>query len=173
VLDLDPKGAPFTQVVEVALEARALCERIELPLYVKTSGSSGLHLLVPLGRQCTHEQSRSLGELLARCLVGRLPEVATITRQVSRRDGRVYIDYLQNGSGKLLVSPFCVRPLPGAPVSTPLTWREVNRKLDIRRHTMVTVPERMKKLKKDPLVEVVELVPDLGDALGRLQEELA
>jgi bifunctional non-homologous end joining protein LigD len=172
VLDLDPKGAPFTEVVEVALAARKMCERIELPLYVKTSGSSGLHLLVPLGRQCTHDQSRALGELLARCLVGQLPEIATITRQVSRRDGRVYIDYLQNGSGKLLVSPFCVRPLPGAPVSTPLTWREVNRKLDLRRHTMKTVPERMRKLKVDPLAEVVELVPDLADALARLQQEL-
>jgi bifunctional non-homologous end joining protein LigD len=156
----------------VALAARDLCRRIDLPLYVKTSGSSGLHLLVPLGRQCTHDQSRSLGELLARCLVGRLPEIATITRQVSRRDGRVYIDYLQNGSGKLLVSPFCVRPLPGAPVSTPLAWREVNRKLDLRRHTMKTVPERMRKLKVDPLAEVVALVPDLGEALRRLQEEL-
>jgi bifunctional non-homologous end joining protein LigD len=173
VLDLDPKGAPFTQVVEVALAGLALCERIELPLFVKTSGSSGLHLLVPLGRQCTHEQSRSLGELLARCLVGELPEIATITRQVSRRDGRVYIDYLQNGSGKLLVSPFCVRPLPGAPVSTPLAWREVNRKLDLRRHTMKTVPERMKKLKVDPLAEVIDQAPDLGAALGRLQGELA
>jgi bifunctional non-homologous end joining protein LigD len=172
VLDLDPKGAPFTQVMEVALSARELCRRIELPLYVKTSGSSGLHLLVPLGRQCTHEQSRSLGELLARCLVGRLPEIATITRQVSKRDGRVYVDYLQNGSGKLLVSPFCVRPLPGAPVSTPLRWREVNPKLDLRAHTMKTVPERMKKLKSDPLVEVIDLVPDLGDALGRLHAEL-
>ncbi|MGH7512201.1 MAG: DNA ligase D [Gemmatimonadales bacterium] len=172
VLDLDPKGAPFTQVVEVALSARALCQRIDLPLYVKTSGSSGLHLLVPLGRQCTHEQSRSLGELLARCLVGRLPDIATITRQVSKRDGRVYIDYLQNGSGKLLVSPFCVRPLPGGPVSTPLTWREVNRTLDLRRHTLKTVPQRMKKLKTDPLVEVIDVVPDLADALGRLQEEL-
>jgi len=172
VLDLDPKGAPFTQVVEVALSARALCQRIDLPLYVKTSGSSGLHLLVPLGRQCTHEQSRSLGELLARCLVGRLPEIATITRQVSKRDGRVYIDYLQNGSGKLLVSPFCVRPLPGGPVSTPLAWREVNRTLDLRRHTLKTVPQRMRKLKTDPLVGVIDLVPDLAEALGRLQEEL-
>jgi bifunctional non-homologous end joining protein LigD len=172
VLDLDPKGAPFTQVVEVALAARELCERIALPLFVKTSGSSGLHLLVPLGRQCTHEQSRSLGELLARCLVGRLPEIATITRQVSRRDGRVYVDYLQNGSGKLLVSPFCVRPLPGAPVSTPLAWREVDRTLDLRRHTLRTVPERMKKLKADPLAHVLELAPDLGAALGRLTDHL-
>ena len=65
-----------------------------------------------------------------------------------------------------------MRPLPGAPVSTPLAWREVNRKLDLRRHTLTTVPERMKKLKVDPLVEVLELVPDLGAALGRLTEEL-
>ena len=172
VLDLDPKGAPFAQVVEVALAARALCKRIELPLLVKTSGSSGLHLLVPLGRQCTHEQSRSLGELLARCVVGRLPEIATITRQVSRRDGRVYVDYLQNGSGKLLVAPFSARPLPGAPVSTPLAWREVNRTLDIRRHTIRSVPERMRKLGADPLAEVLEAAPDLAAALGRLQGEL-
>jgi bifunctional non-homologous end joining protein LigD len=172
VLDLDPKGAPFEQVVEVALAARKLCERIELPLFVKTSGSSGLHLLVPLGRQCTHEQSRSLGELLARYLVGRLPEIATITRQVSRRDGRVYVDYLQNGSGKLLVAPFSVRPLAGAPVSMPLAWREVNRRLDIRKHTIRTAPARMAKLKADPLAEVLEGEPDLGGALGRLQEEM-
>jgi bifunctional non-homologous end joining protein LigD len=172
VLDLDPKGAPFEQVVEVALAARKLCERIELPLFVKTSGSSGLHLLVPLGRQCTHEQARSLGELLARCLVGLLPEIATITRQVSRRDGRVYVDYLQNGSGKLLVAPFSARPLPGAPVSMPLAWREVNRRLDIRKHTIKTAPERLKKLKGDPLAGVLELVPDLGAALGKLQEEM-
>ncbi|MEP6687688.1 MAG: non-homologous end-joining DNA ligase, partial [Gemmatimonadales bacterium] len=172
VLDLDPKGAPFEQVVEVALVARKLCQRIKLPLFVKTSGSSGLHLMVPLGRQCTHDQSRSLGELLARYLVGRLPEIATITRQVSRRDGRVYVDYLQNGSGKLLVAPFSVRPLPGAPVSMPLAWREVNRKLEIRKHTIKTAPARMAKLKADPLAAVLEMEPDLGGALERLREEM-
>ncbi len=172
VIDLDPKGAPFEHVVEVARATRELCQRIELPLLIKTSGSSGLHLMVPLGKQCTHEQSRSLGELLARCIVGQLPEISTITRQVSRRDGRVYLDYLQNGSGKLIVAPFSVRPLPGAPVSVPLSWREVTRTLDIRRHTIKTVPERMRKLKTDPLVEVLETVPDLAAALGRLQAEL-
>jgi bifunctional non-homologous end joining protein LigD len=171
VLDLDPKGAPFEQVVEVALEARKLAERIALPLFVKTSGSSGLHLLVPHGRQSTHEQSRSLGELLARYLVAKLPDITTIARQVSRRDGRVYVDYLQNGSGKLLVAPFSVRALPGAPVSMPLAWREVNRKLDIRAHTIRNAPERMRKLKKDPLAGVLETVPDLGAALERLMAE--
>jgi bifunctional non-homologous end joining protein LigD len=172
VLDLDPKGAPFDHVVQVALEARKLCDRIGLPVLVKTSGSTGLHLMVPLGRQCTHEQSRSLGELLARCMVERLPTIATITRQVSQREGRVYVDYLQNGSGKLIVAPFSARPLPGAPVSAPLRWREVNRKLDIRRHTIKTVPERMRKLGEDPLAEVLELSPDLVRVLGRLVEEV-
>ncbi len=172
VLDLDPKGAPFEHVVELARAAKELCDRIELPVMVKTTGSSGLHLMIPLGRQCTHEQSRSLGELLARCLVDRLPEIATIVRQVHQRDGKVYVDYLQNGSGKLIVAPFSVRSLPGAPVSVPLAWREVNPRLDIRKHTIKTVPERMRKLKKDPLAEVLELTPDLGAALGSLMEEL-
>ena len=172
VLDLDPKGAPFEHVIEVALAAKKLCRSIDLPLYVKTSGSTGLHLFVPLGRQCTHEQSRSLGELLARCLVGRLPEIATITLQVSRRDGRVYVYYLQNGSCKLVVAPFSARPLPGAPVSAPLSWREVTPGLDIRQHTIRSVPERMRKLKKDPLAEVLEAAPDLVAALEALMQEL-
>ncbi len=172
VLDLDPKGAPFEHVVEVARAAKELCDRIELPVLVKSTGSSGLHLMIPLDRQCTHEQSRSLGELLARCLVDRLPQIATIVRQVSQREGKVYVDYLQNGSGKLIVAPFSVRPLPGAPVSVPLAWREVNRRLDIRKHTIRTVPERMRKLKTDPLAEVLELSPDLGAVLERLMEEL-
>ncbi|HEX3234202.1 MAG TPA: DNA ligase D [Gemmatimonadales bacterium] len=172
VLDLDPKGAPFLNVVEVALAARELCRRIGLPVQVKTTGSTGLHLMIPLGRQCTHEQSRSLGELLARCIVERLPEIATIARQVSQRNGKVYVDYLQNGSGKLIVGPFSVRPLPGAPVSVPLSWREVNRKLDIRAHTIKTVPQRMRKLAADPLAEVLELSPDLVGALERLMKEL-
>jgi bifunctional non-homologous end joining protein LigD len=172
VLDLDPKGAPFQNVVEIALAARQLCRRIGLPVQVKTTGSTGLHLMIPLGRQCTHEQSRSLGELLARCIVEQLPEIATITRQVSQRDGRVYVDYLQNGSGKLIVAPFSVRSLPGAPVSVPLNWREVNPQLDIRAHTIKTVPARMRKLGADPLAEVLELSPDLVGALERLMVEL-
>jgi bifunctional non-homologous end joining protein LigD len=172
VLDLDPKGAPFEHVVRVAKAARALCEEIDLPAYVKTSGSSGLHVLLPLGRQCTYEQSRSLGELLARVLVSGLPEIATITRAVSRRGGKVYVDYLQNVSGQLLAAPFSVRPLPGAPVSTPLDWREVTDRLDIRAFTIRTVPARMKRRKTDPLIGVLDLAPDLGRALERLAERV-
>ena len=172
VLDLDPKGAPFEHVVDVAHAGKKLCDKIGLPVLVKSTGSSGLHLMIPLGRQVTHEQSRSLGELLARCLVEQLPEIATVVRQVTLREGKVYVDYLQNGSGKLIVAPFSVRPLPGAPVSVPLAWKEVTHKLEIRKHTIKTVPERMRKLKTDPLAEVLELAPDLGAALEKLMGEL-
>ncbi|HXV91017.1 MAG TPA: non-homologous end-joining DNA ligase, partial [Gemmatimonadales bacterium] len=172
ILDLDPKGAPFTDVVAVAKALRALCEEIGLPTYVKTSGSSGLHVLVPLGRQVTYEQSRTLGGLLARVVAAELPEIATVTRQVSRRGGKVYIDYVQNGHGRLLVAPFSVRPLPGAPVSMPLEWREVTPRLDIRKFTIRTAPVRMKKLGRDPLLAVLDEKPDLMDALEKLHGRL-
>ena len=165
VLDLDPKGAPFSDVVAVANAAHALCDEIGLPSLVKTSGSSGLHVLIPLGCQCRHDQARSLGELLARIIVGELPAIATLARQVSRRDGKVYVDYLQNGSGRLIVAPFSVRPLPGAPVSTPLRWNEVTPDLDIRKYTIANVAERMRLLKRDPLRDVLKLKPDITAAL--------
>ena len=170
VLDLDPKDAPFTDVVTVAQVAHALCQDIGLPNLVKTSGSSGLHVMIPLGAQCLHDQARSLGELLARVITAELPDISTVARQVSRRGGKVYVDYLQNGAGRLIVAPFSVRPLPGAPVSTPLRWTEVTPELDIRRFTMANVPARMRKLKRDPLREVLDLKPDIGAALDRLMK---
>jgi bifunctional non-homologous end joining protein LigD len=168
VLDLDPKDAPFSHVVRVAQVTHELCEDIGLPNFVKTSGSSGLHVLIPLAGQCGYDEARSLGELLARVIVAELPEISTITRQVSRRDGKVYVDYLQNGSGRLLVAPFSVRPLAGAPVSVPLRWSEVNGELDIRSFTMETVPARLQDLKADPLRDVLTTVADLSGALDRL-----
>jgi bifunctional non-homologous end joining protein LigD len=81
----------------------------------------------------------------------------------------VYVDYLQNGHGRLLVAPFSARPLPGAPVSTPLEWKEVTAKLDIRRFTIKTTPERLASKKHDPLAPVLTESPDLAHALERLQ----
>jgi len=172
ILDLDPKGAPFTNVVKVARALHELCEAIGLPNFVKTSGSSGLHVLIPVARLFTHEQTRMLGQLLGRVVVAELPEIATLTRQVRDREGKVYIDYVQNGHGRLLVAPFSVRPLPGAPVSAPLEWSEVNDELDIRDHTIRTVPERLQERKQDPLAPVLTTMPDLAGALERLRERL-
>ena len=151
ILDLDPKDAPFEDVIEIALAIRRLCRKIKLPCFVKTSGSSGLHVLLPLGGACTYEQSRSLGQLIAEIICRQLPEIATVTRNPERRGGKVYIDFVQNGRGRLLVAPFSVRPLPAAPVSTPLRWSEVKPGLDLRDHNIRTVPKRLKKLKADPL----------------------
>src|SRR5213594_1273975 len=172
ILDLDPKDAPFTDVVTVAKAVHALCDDIGLPTGIKTSGSTGLHVLIPLGRQVTYEQSRTLGGLLARVIAAELPEIATVTRQVQKRGGKVYLDYVQNGHGRLLVAPYSVRPLPGAPVSMPLRWSEVTPKLDIRKFTIVNAPARMKKLKDDPLRAVLEEKPDLVSALEKLHARL-
>jgi bifunctional non-homologous end joining protein LigD len=172
ILDLDPKGAPFSDVIAVAKVVRELCEEIELPSYPKTSGSTGLHVLIPLGRLCTFDQARSVGELLARAVVARVPEIATIERVVSARAGKVYVDYLQNGHGKLIAAPLAARPVPGALVSTPLEWREVGPKLDPKRFTIETVPARLRRRKHDPLAPVVDEVPDLPRALERLAKKL-
>ena len=172
VLDLDPKGAPLTDVVKVALAVRQLCDDIALPSYIKTSGSSGLHVMLPLARQITYEQTRALTQLLAKVVVAELPEIATLTRQVHKREGKVYLDFVQNGYGRLLVAPFSVRPLPGAPVSAPLAWDEVTPQLDIKAYTIKTVPERMKQLGRDPLAGALDDQPDLLAILERLQAKL-
>src|SRR6266540_4258391 len=168
ILDLDPKDAPFEHVVKVARAVKDLSDEIELPAFIKTSGSTGLHVMLPMARLVTFEQARQLGGLLARVIANQLPDIATVTRQVGKRGGRVYLDYVQNGHGRLLVAPFSVRPLPGAPVSMPLEWREVTPKLDIRKFTIKNAPARMEKLKANPLLPVLEAQPDLVTALERL-----
>ncbi|MBI5067151.1 MAG: DNA ligase D [Deltaproteobacteria bacterium] len=173
IIDLDPKEAPFAHVIQIARAARELCDDIELPCHVKTTGQSGLHLLVPLGQQLTHEQSRQLAGLLGRVLCDRLPAIATMVRTPAARGGKVYVDTLQNGQGKTIAAPYCVRPRPGAPVSAPLRWSEVNPKLDPRSYTIRTMPARLRRQKADPLLPVLGEKPDLVAALARLQERLA
>lgn len=168
ILDLDPKGAPFAGAVAIARAIHALTEAIGLPSFVKTSGSEGLHVLLPLGGRMNFEQSRHLAEAIGRVIVTELPDVATLERQPRKRGGKVYVDTLQNGHGKLLVAPFAVRPLPGAPVSMPLRWSEVNARLDPKRFTLRNAVARMKRLGDDPLRGVLGAAPDLSAALGRL-----
>lgn len=91
-------------------------------------------------------------------------------RNIDARQGKVYLDYLQNRRGQLIVAPYSVRPLSGAPVSAPLRWREVRKGLEIGRHTIRTLPRRLARMKDDPVRPVLEMSPDLADVLGRLQE---
>lgn len=172
ILDLDPKGAPMRSVVRVARFLHEVCDEIGLPTSVKTSGSEGLHVLLPLGRQLTYEQSRTLAELLARLAVEALPDIATVARATRARGGRVYVDALQNGHGRLLVAPYSPRPLPSAPVSMPLFWREVNAGLRIDRFTLRNAPRRMRRLGEDPMAPVRSERPDLERALARLERRV-
>jgi bifunctional non-homologous end joining protein LigD len=173
ILDLDPKGAPFSQVVTIARAIHELCEELGLPSYCKTSGKTGLHVLVPLGAQVTYEQGRELALLLARIVCDSHPELATLTRVIDKRGGRVYVDCLQNGHGKLLVAPLCVRPEPGAPVSTPLAWSEVKEGLDPKAFTIKTVPARLAAQPIAPWAGLLDEAADLLVALERLGDKLA
>jgi bifunctional non-homologous end joining protein LigD len=172
ILDLDPKGAPFKDVVRIAKHLRELCDDVGLPTFVKTSGSTGLHVLIPLGARYTYEQSRTLAELLARFTAKSLPDIATVVRRPDDREGKVYLDYLQNGHGKLLVSPFCVRPLPMAPVSMPLDWSEVNSRLKLERFNIRSARKRM-LARGDPLAGVLSGAIDMLAAIDALQRRLA
>ena len=158
--------------MKIARAIHALCEKIGLPDYIKTSGATGLHVLLPLGGQCTYAESRTLGEILAKTIEKELPDIATTARALSARSGKVYVDYLQNGHGKTIAGPFSARPVVAASCSAPLSWSEVGAKLDPKNYTLKSLPARMQKLKKDPLAPVLTDKPDLQGALARLTEQV-
>ncbi len=168
VLDLDPKGAPFTDVVKVAQALHRILDGLELPSYVKTSGATGLHILLPLGARYDYEIVRTFARLLAMLAVEAEPEISTIARPLRSRGGKVYVDWGQNGHGQTIVAPFSVRPLPGAPVSCPLRWEEVAMKLDPGRFTIKMAPARVEK-EGDPLASVLGRGIDLAAALQRIE----
>jgi bifunctional non-homologous end joining protein LigD len=172
ILDLDPKDAPFAHVVQLARAIHQLCGRIQLPCFAKTSGGSGLHVLIPLAGQLTHAESRTLAQLFGQVMVREHPDLCTLTRAVAQRAGRVYLDCLQNGHGKTIAGPFSARAVPGARVSMPLRWPEVNARLDPAAFTIKTAPARMKRLREDPLAPVLQLRPDLPRALALLEGEV-
>jgi bifunctional non-homologous end joining protein LigD len=172
ILDLDPKGAPFTNVVKVAQTLHGILDELELPSYVKTSGATGLHILLPLGARYSHEDARNFARLLALMAVDALPDIGTIARSIHSRGGKVYVDFGQNGHGLTIVAPYSVRPLPGAPVSCPLRWSEVTASLDPSRFTIVTLPKRFAKM-DDPLAPVLAGSIDMAAAVARLERRVA
>jgi bifunctional non-homologous end joining protein LigD len=168
ILDLDPKNAPREHVVPLALAIHALCEEIGLPSYVKTSGQTGLHVLIPLGGQCTYEQARTLAYLLGMVIERAHPTMATTLRNPAARGGKVYLDWGQNAHGQLLVAPYSVRPVAGAPVSMPLVWDEVVPGLDAKQFNVRNALDRATAWPGDPVRPVLTERPDLSRALELL-----
>ena len=172
VLDLDPKGAPFGNVVKVARVLHRIFQEIGLESFIKTSGASGLHILVPLGRRYTHEQAKDFARLLAMLGVEAVPEIATVARPLAARGGKVYIDFGQNGHGVTIAAPFTARPVPGATVSCPLRWQEVNARLHPSRFTIKSMLTRSAKI-KDPLAPVLRKSIDIEAALREIEKKFA
>jgi bifunctional non-homologous end joining protein LigD len=139
---------------------------------LKTSGQAGLHVVVGLEPKYTYEQARMFSELVARVVVSRIPDLATINRNPRSRAGKVYIDYLQLGHGKTIAATFSVRPITGAPVSAPLDWKELKPDLDPAVFNIKTMPKRMERLRRDPFIGALEDKMTLEDALPRLESAL-
>lgn len=131
LIDLDPQDCPYSKIVEAALLVRAKLDKAELESYPKTTGGDGMHLFVPLEPCYTYEQVRSFAELLSVMAAQERPDLFTTPRAVAKREkGRVYFDWVQIAEGKTISAPYVVRAYEGAPVATPLAWREVTPKLD-------------------------------------------
>lgn len=167
VIDLDPENIPFLKVVEAALAVRNLLEGAGADGFCKTSGKRGLHVFVPLGAQYDYDQARQFAQLVATLVHQQLPGSTSIVRSPAKRQKRVYLDCLQNACGQTLAAPYSVRPYPGATVSTPLAWREVNKGLDPTKFTMKTLPKRLDKV-GDLWEPVLEGANNLEEFLAKL-----
>lgn len=145
VIDLDPEKDDFKAVVKTALVVKEVMDELETESLCKTSGASGLHIYIPLGAQYDYDSIKILGELIAKEVQSRLPELTSIERSIKKRNHKIYIDYLQNRRGQTLAAPYSVRPKPGATVSTPLEWSEVNDNLHPSKFTIKNVLSRFEK----------------------------
>lgn len=126
VFDLDPgEGVPFDEVLKVALLVRDMLGEFGITGFPKTSGSSGMHIFIPLDVKHTFAEVTETMKKLAEIVVRAYPNGVTLERSIAKRKGKVYLDYLQNGRGKTMAFTYSPRPLAGAPVSAPLTWTEV------------------------------------------------
>ena len=145
VIDLDPDKNTFDQVIEAALEVKKVLDAIDMPSYPKTSGSTGIHIYIPLAAKYTYDQSQMFGRILAKLVHEQIPEYTSVERMISNREGKMYIDFLQNRPGATLAGPYSLRPKIGATVSMPLHWDEVKPGLTMRHFTIFNSISRLKE----------------------------
>jgi bifunctional non-homologous end joining protein LigD len=168
VFDLDPPDEPdgFARAIDVAHFIRELLDEVELPGYVKTSGADGIHVLAPIQRRATFEQTYEFAGAASRLLEARHPGLVT-TEWLKRKRSGVLVDHRQNGWGKTIASVYSVRPKPAAPVSTPLRWEELTPNVRPRDFTMDVALERVER-HGDLFAPVLEEPRPLGAAAKRL-----
>ncbi|WP_178988696.1 DNA ligase D [Winogradskyella schleiferi] len=171
IIDLDPSEKnTFKQVIETAQAAKVVLDSADIKGYCKTSGASGIHIYIPLGGKYTYSEARDFTKLLCYYIQEQLPELTTLVRSVKKRGPKIYLDYLQNRKGQTIVSAFSLRPKPGASVSTPIDWKDVNTHLRIEDYTISTVPELFKN-KEDSFLNILGEGIDMEQALENLNRE--
>lgn len=143
VIDIDPaEKEDFRNVIKTAITTKEVLDGLGAGCYCKTSGASGLHVYVPLGAKYNYDTVKLFAELVAREVHLRIPDITSLERTIKKRGNKIYIDFLQNRTGQTLAAPYSVRPKPGATVSTPLEWDEVNDTLSPKQFTINNAMER-------------------------------
>jgi bifunctional non-homologous end joining protein LigD len=170
VIDLDPHDVPFGEAVEAALKVKELFDRMQTPVFIKTSGSKGLHIYCYVGGRYDYDFAKMFAEYVANRVHAELPGTTSVERSPAKRRNRTYIDFLQNRRGQTIACPYSVRPKAGATVSTPLNWDEVNDKLKLSDFTIYNVEQRVKTI-DDPWKHLMDKKADLKKALELLKEE--
>ena len=125
VIDLDPDKNTFDQVVEAANEVKKVLDALEVPAFCKTSGSTGMHIYIPLGGKYSYDQSQMFARIIVNIVHQEIPKFTSLERMIANRKGKMYLDFLQNRPGATIAGPYSLRPKPGATVSMPLHWEEV------------------------------------------------
>ncbi|MEJ1237508.1 DNA ligase D [Chryseolinea sp. T2] len=144
IIDLDPGKNTFDQVIEAALVTKDVLDEIGLKSHCKTSGSTGMHIYIPMAAQYTYEESKEFARAVVTVVNQRIPSFTSIERIVSNRKGKMYLDFLQNRPQATLAAPYSLRPKPGATVSMPLYWEEVKKGLTMKDFTIFNAVERLR-----------------------------
>ena len=168
VIDIDPSSKnTFTEVVDVALMTKAVLDKAGIPSYCKTSGSSGLHVYVPMKNKYDYTTVKDFAHIIASLVQEQLPDTTSLERSLSKRGPKIYIDYLQNREGQTLACAYSLRPVPGASVSTPLEWKEVTHQLHPSQFTITNIMARLQK-KGDLFADVLTGQVNIEKALKLL-----
>ncbi|HEU0136321.1 MAG TPA: DNA ligase D [Flavobacterium sp.] len=144
VIDLDPDKNTFNQVIQAAQEVKKVLDAIGVPGYPKTSGSTGIHIYIPLGAKYSYDQSQMFGKMIVSIVHNELSDFTSLERQIKNRGGKMYLDFLQNRPGATIAGPYSLRPKIGATVSMPLHWDEVKEGLSMKDYTIKNAVARVK-----------------------------
>ncbi len=168
IFDLDPSDGAFGKVQVAAKRLKNLCGELELATFVQTTGSRGLHVVVPLDPTADFDTVRDVARRLAECLADRYPDDLTVEQRKEKRKGRVYLDYLRNAYGQTVVAPYAVRARDGGPIATPLDWSEVS--AAVKRPDAYTIDNVFRRMaqKEDPWADIDRHRQSLAGIDGRL-----